>query len=287
MEPIRYAAFTADPNAGNPAGVVLADAFPSDDAMQQLATEIGYSETAFVVHTGNGRYRVRYFSPAAEVDFCGHATIALGVALGESGLSSAHLDTNVGAVPLEIRTDPIDRVVVTLSAAKAAAHPIDAYQRRRLIDMLALEEADLEAAYPIAIGDSGNLHPVVVLRDRSRLAALDYDFDSLRDLSVEQRWVTVQIVCADAPDKWSSRNPFPFGGVREDPATGSAAIALGAYLRDFGFVDVPTVVTIEQGRDMGRPSLLTVSIDGPGPAVRVSGTAVRIPGAGVSTGGDL
>ena len=81
---LRYAAFTADPSGGNPAGVVL-DADGLDDAtMQRIAADVGYSETAFVTPSGdNGDLDVRYFSPLAEVPFCGHATIATGVAWGE------------------------------------------------------------------------------------------------------------------------------------------------------------------------------------------------------------
>lgn len=91
---LRYAAFTTDPTAGNPAGVVL-DAFGlSDEDMRSIASEVGYSETAFVLpqpaddghgdDTGAVRsYAVRYFSPEIEVPFCGHATIATAVAIAE------------------------------------------------------------------------------------------------------------------------------------------------------------------------------------------------------------
>jgi predicted PhzF superfamily epimerase YddE/YHI9 len=75
-----------------------------------------------------------------------------------------------------------------------------------------------------------------------------------------------------------ARNPFPVGGVVEDPATGAAAAAFGAYLRDRGLVKPPTTVTILQGDDMGRPSRLTVGIVPDRPEISVSGRAVRIRG---------
>ncbi|HET9902021.1 MAG TPA: PhzF family phenazine biosynthesis isomerase, partial [Actinomycetes bacterium] len=78
----RLAAFSADPAGGNPAGVVPDARGLSDRDMLQIAADVGYSETAFLVDAGNGRYDVRYFSPLAEVPFCGHATIASGVLLG-------------------------------------------------------------------------------------------------------------------------------------------------------------------------------------------------------------
>jgi len=81
---LRLAAFTADPAGGNPAGVWIGDVLPPAGEMQRIAAEVGYSETAFLAPDASGeagRWRVRYFSPLAEVPFCGHATIASGVAL--------------------------------------------------------------------------------------------------------------------------------------------------------------------------------------------------------------
>jgi PhzF family phenazine biosynthesis protein len=99
MEILRYAAFTTDPNSGNPAGVVLEAPALSDSAMLNTAAEVGFSETAFVEPDANGTFRTRYFSPVAEVPFCGHATIALAVAHTERyGLCNMQLETNVGVI---------------------------------------------------------------------------------------------------------------------------------------------------------------------------------------------
>ena len=78
------------------------------------------------------------------------------------------------------------------------------------------------------------------------------------------------------PDRFRSRNPFPPGGVVEDPATGAAAAALGGYLRELGAVSVPATVTIDQGIELGRPSLLTVTIPAGDGGISVAGTAVPI-----------
>ncbi len=91
-------------------------------------------------------------------------------------------------------------------------------------------------------------------------------------------WTTIQLVWRQSPDVFHSRVPFPVGGVVEDPATGAAAAALGAYLRELGLVQPPATVTIHQGDDMGRPSLLSVEIDPGSGGIRVSGNAVPIPG---------
>jgi PhzF family phenazine biosynthesis protein len=89
---------------------------------------------------------------------------------------------------------------------------------------------------------------------------------------------TLQLVWRESPTVFHSRNPFPVGGVVEDPATGAAAAALGGYLRDTRLVTVPTTILIRQGEAMGRPSRLTVEIPAEGGIV-VTGTAVPIESA--------
>ena len=82
-EILRYAAFSDRPESGNPAGVVLDAAELSDERMLAIAAEVGYSETAFLTGGEGKGYDIRYFSPLAEVPFCGHATVATAVALAE------------------------------------------------------------------------------------------------------------------------------------------------------------------------------------------------------------
>src|SRR3954451_16259494 len=101
---LRYTAFSDDPAGGNPAGVVLDASDLDDAAMLALAGEVGYSETAFVTgDRGAGALDIRYFSPQAEVPFCGHATIATGVAWGERhGTGPLTLQTTAGEVVVDV-----------------------------------------------------------------------------------------------------------------------------------------------------------------------------------------
>ena len=94
----------------------------------------------------------------------------------------------------------------------------------------------------------------------------------------DRGWTTVQAVHAESPTRFAARNPFPPGGVVEDPATGAAAAALGGYLRALRLVDLPATVEIRQGEDMGSPSRLEVRIDPDDDRIRVSGTAGPIAG---------
>ena len=124
---------------------------------------------------------------------------------------------------------------------------------------------------------AGAWHLILAASTRARLAQLDYDFDALKALMLESDLTTIQLIWREADPLFHSRNPFPVGGVVEDPATGAAAAALGGYLRNAGLIETPTSITIRQGEDMGRPSLLSVDIPARG-GIIVSGTAVRIDG---------
>ena len=277
MEVERWAAFTADPTGGNPAGVVITAQRLDHEVMQTVAADVGYSETAFLVPEGPGRWWVRYFAPEAEVPFCGHATIASGVALArrDGDLEEAVLATAVGDVAVAIdRSGPSVRAELTSPAA--AVRALDDDDLDALLDMFGWERDVLDPALPPAVGLGGAAHPVLALRDRATLAAMDYAFDDLRRLMVGREWTTVQVVHREDGATFHARNPFPVGGVVEDPATGAAAAALGAYLRAQGALPADGRFLVRQGEDMGRPSLLHVDASGDG-GVRVAGTAVPIP----------
>jgi PhzF family phenazine biosynthesis protein len=272
---LRYAAFTADPAGGNPAGVVLDAGGMSAEEMQAVAAEVGYSETAFVVPGGaSGAFAVRYYSPLAEVPFCGHATIAAGVALAESGNRGDILfQTRSGPVPVRTTADP---PTATLSSVEPRVLPLDPGDLDDLLAALGWSAGDLDPALPPRIAYAGAHHPVLAASTRERLRELDYDFVRLQRLMLDRGWTTVQLVWRESPDRFHARDPFPVGGVVEDPATGAAAAAFGAYLRELGLVTPPATVTIVQGEDLGRPGLLTVHIPEGAGGIDVTGTAVRM-----------
>ncbi len=136
--------------------------------------------------------------------------------------------------------------------------------------------ADLDPGLPPAVAFAGVRHLVLAVRRLDRLATLDYPFEALKTLMLGAELTTLQLIWREAPDRFRARDPFPVGGVVEDPATGAAAAALGAYLRERGDIVAPASFEVLQGVEMGRPSRITVSIE-PGEAgVRVSGNAVAI-----------
>jgi PhzF family phenazine biosynthesis protein len=272
---LRYAAFSADPSGGNPAGVVLDAGGMSAEEMQAIAAEVAYSESAFVTPAGGapGEYTVRYFSPLAEVPFCGHATIAAAVALGQAGELVFHTLSG----PIALRTSDRSATLTSVEphVAELAAGDLD-----ELLAALGWTADDLDPALPPRVAYAGVYHPVLAAATRERLAALDYDFDRLARLMAAREWTTVQLVWRESGDHFHARDPFPPGGVVEDPATGAAAAAFGAYLRELGLVTPPASVTIVQGEDLGRPGHLTVGIPSGTAGIDVTGTAVEIPSRG-------
>jgi len=275
----RYAAFTTDPAGGNPAGVVL-DADELDEAdMQRIATQVGYSETAFVLRAGRTGHDLglRFFSPLAEVAFCGHATIASSVALVASGAQGPfRFATKAGPVVVTTTLES-GAVHAQLRSVPGHSRPVDPGVLHEVLAALRWPIDDLDPDYPPHVAYAGNDHLVLATGTRQRLAALDYDVARLKEICVREGWTTLQLFWPENESTIHARNPFPVGGVIEDPATGAAAAALGAYLREIGRVPKPRVVTILQGVDMGRPSTLTMAMDPNDQTITVTGTAVPIP----------
>jgi predicted PhzF superfamily epimerase YddE/YHI9 len=209
--------------------------------MLDIAREVGYSETAFLRPlTDAGGYRIRSFSPVAEVPFCGHATIASAAALADLGHGGdLRFTTQSGDVAGRVRFDDQGRPTAMLTSVAPAVTGVSTAVVAEALAALGWADSDIDPQLPPCVAYAGARHLVFGLRSRDVLAALSYDFERLRD----------------SPTHFLARVPFPVGDVVEDPATGAGAAALGAYLRELGLVQPPASVTINQGDDMGRPSL--------------------------------
>lgn len=184
-EILRYSAFTRTPEGGNPAGVVLDASRLDAAAMLAVAAEVGYSETAFVTAADPDarRFTVRYFSPLAEVAFCGHATVALAVALADRlGPGDLILDTPAGAIAVTTATDGAGAVRATLTSVPTRSRPALAGELEAALAALGWSASDLDPALPPHVAFGGNDHLVLAAASRERLAALDYDFDALAEV---------------------------------------------------------------------------------------------------------
>ena len=257
MNVLKQAAFSYNGRGGNPAGVAFYDTMPTDEEMLKVAKEVGYSETAFLVKQGDA-WRVRYFAPAMEVPFCGHATIALGAVLGERcGEGEYTLILNQSEIRVRAEKSG-DRMYATLYSANTFSQDAPKDYVDNILEGFHLSNDDLDPVFPVRFASAeSNKHMILILKDRKTLAEMNYDFDAVRKLMMEEHLITISLLWPESEELFHSRNAFASGGVYEDPATGAAAAALTGYLRDIGWKGKNKFVIL-QGEDMGMPSRLLV-----------------------------
>lgn len=271
----RFAAFSDGSVGGNPAGVVICDTLPEAAIMQRIAADVGYSETVFATPEQD-HWRVRYFAPEAEVEFCGHATIALGAALAlHQGDGVYALQLNNNAITVEGRRDGAE-LVAMLQSPPTFSIPAPTAILSQGLALFSLREDELDPKLPPAIANAGVNHLVLALKSRERLAAMSYVFEDGRRFMTDEGIGTISLIFAESQQRFHARNPFAIGGVYEDCATGAAAAALGGYLRDLGWPHGGSIEVV-QGEDMGQRSLLFAEITTErGASVRVSGRVRRL-----------
>ena len=265
-------AFTDHGAGGNPAGVVIGNVLLSGARMQQIAAEVGYSETAFSAPQGDG-WITRYYSPESEVPFCGHATIALGVALAQAnGSGRFRLYLSNGEIEVEAGTRD-GRAYATLRSLPTHSEPVPVALTDEALALFGYSRDDLDANLPPRRMNAGAEHLFLALKSRARLSAMSYDLEAGCAFMRHHGFVTVAFVWREAETLFHARNAFASGGVLENSATGAAAAAMAGMLRDSSVL-TESEFTVLQGGDMGRSSRLIVSFSKEiGSPVSVSGEA--------------
>lgn len=270
-------AFTTTMFGGNPAGVVICDdAQPGDSYMQALASELSFAETAYVFpQSGEGRFRIRYFTPAFEAEVCGHATIAAFCALRYEGLvhnrDRCIVHTNAGALNVDIDGDRIWMDMaspVTLGSLQQQDIPV-------LYHAFGLDRSSAPPSLTPEIISSG-LPDIMLPVTEKALFEMQPNLDEITRLSKKYDAVGIHAfaLCDDCTAR--CRNFAPLYGIDEEPATGTSNGALSYYLykRELVKLDVPN--RFIQGESMGRPSsVLSMLTD------TRNGLLVRIGGSGV------
>ena len=271
MEVLKLAAFSHNGKGGNPAGVAFYDEMPAAEEMLAIAKQVGYSETAFLVKQNDG-WRVRYFAPEMEVPFCGHATIALGAALGEHfGEGTYKLYLNQSEISVRAERTGKGTIEATLQSPETHSENVPQEYLDKVLASFHLTVDSLAPVFPPRFASAGAKHLILFLKERKTLAEMNYAFDEVRALMAEQGLVTISLLWNESNSVFHARNAFASGGVYEDPATGAAAAALAGYLRDINWQGEKSF-TILQGEDMGVPSRLTVAFTPkPGESISVSG----------------
>ena len=176
----RLSAFADGDTGGNPAGVWIGDQLPDPVTMQSIAADVGFSETAFIAPANGANRIVRYFSPQAEVSFCGHATIASGVVLGQQeGEGTYTLSTMVGDVEVTV-TSRDGRMEASLISVDTRHESVAEDLLHAVLVALDWIMDDVDLSIPPAKAFAGAWHFILAVGGQARLANLNYDFEGLR-----------------------------------------------------------------------------------------------------------
>ena len=261
--------------AGNQLAVIVDEGL-STEHMQALACEMGFSETTFIgAQDASGAWPVRIFTPQTEIPFAGHPT------LGSASAIRSHLDPErpnevalqlgAGRVPVRFARDGV--------AWMRPPDPVvrEELEREGLAAALGLEAGDLDPRFGPRRVDGGISFSLIPLRDTEVLSRARYQSahaDSLRGQKIPTAlFLFAPSGAADAHDL-CARMFAPDFGVAEDPATGSANACLGAYMLQTGYPGRPLAeLQVEQGRLMGRPSLLRLRLQ---PELEVGGRVIDV-----------
>lgn len=286
--------FTTRPLEGNPLAVFPDARGLSDDLMQRIAREFNLSETVFVLPPDEPQNTrcLRIFTPKAELPFAGHPTVGAAyvlAALGEIPLTGAEtriiFEEGVGPVPVLIRSEEGRPVFTQLSAAKLPEQGPTPPEAAELAEMLSLAPQDVLAQgedHPQGFS-CGNPFLFIPLRSRDALRRARLQIDVWEEVLLGGWTGKIYLFCREPELSGShvrARMFSPELGIGEDPATGAAVSAFGGYLgirapeRDGTLSWV-----VEQGFEMGRPSLLHLEVDKQGgeiTAVRVGGSSVLV-----------
>jgi len=264
-------AFTDHPFGGNPAGVVLLDgnSFPNEALMLQIAAELRYSETAFVRRDSEKEFAIRYFTPKAEVDLCGHATIAsfalLHRVLGITGQCLCHAKAG------DIYVEAGARVLMQMTPSEILKTIEDTEEVYRAIGI-----CDYTPTLPVMIVSTGLPDFMIQVGDVETLNRLPLDMSAISAVTEKHNAVSFHVF-AFGNDGYTAhvRDFGPLYGVPEESATGTANASLTHYLQQNGCIPPTGDFSFLQGEAMGRPSVVATRVT-PDGTIYVGGTAAVV-----------
>ncbi len=284
----RVDAFTRQRFCGNPAVVVLdADAL-STSAMRMLANELHAGDTAFVLKPDGADHdlKLRFFSPARELPFVGHATLAAHYVLGIEAAPRplrVRQRTGAGIIEVEVRGAGDGRTIAMTLAPPVLGKVLDERDKSRVLDAFALSPADLDPACPLQIALKGSSRLMIGLQTARQLDGLHPDLGALKRLSANigaDGYFIFARQGAPGDCHTEARMFCPAIGIDEDPVSGNAHGMLGVYLLEHRLLPLSATgaaFTGLQGRVLGRPGRVHVELAITGRQV----TSVTISGAAV------
>jgi trans-2,3-dihydro-3-hydroxyanthranilate isomerase len=255
--------FAESPLAGNQLAVVRGASELTSERMQAMALEMNFSETTFVLAESKDRARVRIFTPTQELPFAGHPTLGTAWALG-GDRAEYTLELDAGNVCVEFENG-----VAWMRPPPIALH--ENHSADEVARWLGLHPADIDPGFRAQRGDVGVEFLLVGLASLETLENLEVTIDRLRALPAFALYAFTSKTHSPEAD-FRARMFFDAGGLREDPATGSANSVFGAYLMQTRGPDYS--LTVDQGVEMGRPS--RIYLESSAGELRVGGKVRRV-----------
>ncbi len=272
--------FADVPFAGNQLCAVLD---PPDglatDAMLTVAREIGFSETTFVTAVRAGGYDVRIFTPDAELPFAGHPTLGTAFALAAADRVSPSVIQTSAAGEVSVEVD-VGANLATMQQLPPVFGP-EVTDRAGMALAAGLEADDLATDLPVCSGSTGLAHLMVPLRDEVTLRRAERNDRGCAEVCRATATESLYLFAVRGDGDVMARMFDRSASIGEDPATGSAAGPLGAYLSMHGLAGMPGSVTVAQGEMVQRSSFLRAHVepDGTSWSIRLGG-GVHIVGEG-------
>lgn len=291
-----YDVFTANRLEGNPLAVVFDGDGLSDAAMQAIAGEFNLSETVFVQPPENSAHaaRLRIFTPGYELPFAGHPTVGAAIALAEAARASEDeeydlvqmLEENVGPVRCAVRRRAGSATFAEFDVPRKSVELDAKFDRQAIADAFSLKASQIgfENHVP-SFWSAGVPFVMIPVHDVGAAGAVEFDAALWEQITpmAEGRLASAYLYCRGGVNhvaRFHTRMFAPAMGIVEDPATGSAVAAFSGAIHRFDqLIDGHHPFLIEQGVEMGRPSLLHLHIDVSGGEIataRIGGQAVKI-----------
>ncbi len=291
-----YDVFTANRLEGNPLAVVFDGDGLSDAAMQAIAGEFNLSETVFIRPPENPAHtaRLRIFTPGYELPFAGHPTVGAAIALAEDARKASDgdydlvqmLEENVGPVRCAVRHKSGSATFAEFDVPRKSMQMDARLDRQALADTFSLKATQIgfENHVP-SFWSAGVPFVMVPVHDVAAAGAVEFDAAAWEQITpmADGRLASAYVYCRGGINhvaRFHARMFAPAMGIGEDPATGSAVAAFSGAIHHFDrLIDGHHPFLIEQGVEMGRPSLLHLHVDVSGgeiAASRIGGQAVKI-----------
>ncbi len=286
FELIQVDAFTDQPLAGNPCAVLFDTESLTPGTMLAIAREMNLSETAFVRHSLDADFAVRYFTPAEEIPLAGHPTIATTYALIETGrlklkgnTTTIKLSLQVGVIEVEIFSE--GKKVQLISMSQPPPKLMDIHHPEEVLPIFGLSPLDVLSGVPIQTVSTGTPQLMIPVRDKEVLRRVQVDVASYQRYREQSDFFSPHLFCLEGITSKGRTFARHFGvppDTPEDPFTGSATGGMAAYLWHYDLIEHPYFIA-EQGHWMNRPGSAVVEVIGSRDNihnVKVGGKAVSV-----------